>query len=1608
MSRLHLIILLVVFAIAISTNSYAQNNSKPTIIAPGGFEVNSYTGNLYYERNDLKIPGRIPVEITFCYNSSRRSKDWGMGRGWTFTYNMAYTQDSLGIYIDRMDGKSDFFKRSGSGYQPPLEVFDSLSEYQAHKFVLVEKGGMEYFFDDSTHRRLSRIQDRNGNTINLSYTDSLLTTLTDASGRTITFNWNNGRLAELVDHFDTPDRKVSYEYDSIGNPIKVINPLGYSKVYLYDRNSKMNGLIDERGNKISIEYNANTAVRKIISCLTSQAFSYVKSELKTFVTEDVGGEKEVTSYQYDTSGRIIVKQGNCCGYNVSFTYDAHNNISSIKKSNQEIKYKHDGLGNIVEQTDAVGNTISYSYDPVFNKLASKRNKRGYTTDYKYDAYGNLEKILKPLGVVEEFKYNEHGDLLSFTDGKNNKTDFEYNLNGYLIRITNAVRKVTQIDYDNRGNPIGITDARGNTSKFTYDELNRIKRINHPSNDSIYFEYDQANNVHSEINGLRQMTTFEYDEFNRQIKKTSPLGIVTNIKYDKSGNVILTEDGKGNETLYAYNSRNQPLIVTDALGNSEYFTYDDAGNVTSIVDKKGFTRTLQYDVLNRLLCETDPRGGKTSYAYDAGDNKVSRTDANGNTTYYEYDALNRLIGITDPLNKSIKYQYDTNGNILSERDKKGNITSYEYDRLNRLKKRINAFKQEEIYQYDENGNLKTVTNSAGTVLARKYDEMNRKVSEVNPTGDSITCTYDAIGNLITKILPGGNIEKYQYDLDNRLKIVSDALGVIVRLEYDNNGKVVKESDSLNQCTRYNYDALGRLNTITYPTNATRRFKYDQNDNQIEEINQQGYKTVYDYDHLNRLTMVLNALNFSSRYAYDLNGNLIRVTDANGNSTSYNYDALNKIRRQIYADGSIRSFTYDSDGNMETRIDNNGAKTEYTYDKLNRLIARIYPDGQTDTYEYDSLGRMKSAINRNATVRFKYDAANRLLSEDLNDRIVTYTYDIPNRIKTIKYPDGLHLEHRFDLRNRLREIRQGETVMASFQYDGNNRRIKKSYGNGITTLFKYDSLNNIKGVQVGENHLMDVEFTYDALSNVIVTERKHRSSFSESYGYDRLSQIKAISVGKYEGGAITSKYQEVFSYDPLGNRISSTEGDLSRSYSSDNLNQYKKVSENGKDVFPVYDLNGNILFDGINNYHYDIENRMVRMKNDNGDVIYEHDALGRRVSKGTDTGKTNYAFSGMHVIEERTNNSGIDYVYGSAIDEILLAKNNGSTLYYHSDPLNSVQMLTNATGQLVEQYNYGPFGTPHVYSPDDTELSVSDINNILFTGRPFDFNSHTYDFRNREMNPVHGRFTSRDPIGEEGGINLMAYVGNNPINFVDPLGLKRKSCCNFSTGTAVEYDDETHCCENSFVVQKTTVLAVNRSGGKRTGLAGGHIDLVLPGMGMIGFYGDGNNSSGNSIGLNMDGMLVSTRDEWMSTRPHYTIGPDEEIWVKDEDGNVMIYPAELSTICEVKVCPEQAQRMVSEAKFVRSTGLAFETTFNIVGHNCSTVACQILSNGGILKDGISYIDNPQHLLDQLQKKHNAKCHYGYTKMGESGQIEVIDAAGATQESFPPFWQGNRGRR
>ena len=110
------------------------------------------------------------------------------------------------------------------------------------------------------------------------------------------------------------------------------------------------------------------------------------------------------------------------------------------------------------------------------------------------------------------------------------------------------------------------------------------------------------------------------------------------------------------------------------------------------------------------------------------------------------------------------------------------------------------------------------------------------------------------------------------------------------------------------------------------------------------------------------------------------------------------------------------------------------------------------------------------------------------------------------------------------------------------------------------------------------------------------------------------------------------------------------------------------------------------------------------------------------------------------------------------------------YYHENSRGDVTMLTDAIGQVAETYSYDEFGKTTIFDRLGVQVQASSVGNpYMFQGRAHDSETGLYDYRARTYSPSIGRFFQADPLGYIDGMNLLAFVRHDPINYRDPSGL-----------------------------------------------------------------------------------------------------------------------------------------------------------------------------------------------------------------------------------------------
>jgi len=518
-------------------------------------------------------------------------------------------------------------------------------------------------------------------------------------------------------------------------------------------------------------------------------------------------------------------------------------------------------------------------------------------------------------------------------------------------------------------------------------------------------------------------------------------------------------------------------------------------------------------------------------------------------------------------------------------------------------------------------------------------------------------------------------------------------------------------------------------------------------------------------MNLVTQVTDALGYTVHYRYDPQGYILECEDKDGLFTFYHYDQMGNLL-EVSTPGVYSFYTYDERGNLATRTDGNYQTTTYQYDELDRLLSTSYPDGSQIAYTYDENSNPVQIQNLGGayeTTTYQYDALDELSRKTVAYgpfiKTIDYTYDpVGNLLSTLDSDASLTV-YSYDALNRLQTLMDSVGLLTTYTYDPGSRLTEVEYPNGDHTTYDYNELNLLTNMMIKkatEEPLEWYQCTYDAVGNRQLTLSDEGFT---SYTYDELNRLSRVN----ENDLIETLYF----YDPNGNRVLKTVNGNPTNYVYSN-NQL--ISDDAHTYF--YDYNGNLVFtseqeSGTTQYSYDFENRLTMAFLPNGTMIrHQYAAEGDRLSSDVNSQLTYYFYDGYNLLNEYD-------VYGTtqasythtpnALDHPVSMMRNAIPYYYHYDPLGSVSLMTTLSEEPAAVYYYDDFGMP--------TSGFSNVQNpYRYAGRFWDNLAQLYDYRARAYDPILGRFYQRDPQGvvEE---NTYVYVENNPITFIDPLGLEK---------------------------------------------------------------------------------------------------------------------------------------------------------------------------------------------------------------------------------------------
>jgi RHS repeat-associated protein len=337
-----------------------------------------------------------------------------------------------------------------------------------------------------------------------------------------------------------------------------------------------------------------------------------------------------------------------------------------------------------------------------------------------------------------------------------------------------------------------------------------------------------------------------------------------------------------------------------------------------------------------------------------------------------------------------------------------------------------------------------------------------------------------------------------------------------------------------------------------------------------------------------------------------------------------------------------------------------------------------------------------------------------------------------------------------------------------------------GNAISGLDRFGRVVDQIWERYGANPALLDEYVYeyDRAGNRTRKYNALNSDLNETYEYNALDEL--TSTVRNNG------FDQSWTLDGLGNF---SEFDDNGSSQTRDTNAANEITSTTGIATPTYDLAGNMISDGTQDYYYDAWNRQTScIFNAMWGMTYLYDGLGRRIMKVATESmvKQHYYYNNnwqlleSRVVENMGNEiATVDqYVWSQRyIDSPIVCFHEdvyypqyNNTRYYTTDANHNVTATIDAaTGSIVNRYAYTAYGKATVYSPTWTDPADPGTDGPLYCGYFFDAETGNYLARNRYYSVTIAAWFTRDPIGFKGGINLYEYCADRPLMYIDPSGL-----------------------------------------------------------------------------------------------------------------------------------------------------------------------------------------------------------------------------------------------
>lgn len=790
----------------------------------------------------------------------------------------------------------------------------------------------------------------------------------------------------------------------------------------------------------------------------------------------------------------------------------------------------------------------------------------YTLEWQYDAHGNVIAETNALGQVTLRLFDDNDNKIYEKGPKGDShVEYTYDCAGRLIGETlvgiDGLRLTKNYCHNTLSQLTKETDYYGNETTYTYDALGRCIKTVHPpymtvsgagESHSEKVSYDVLGNVNRHSDQYGSQTLFRSNIRGQRLDTYYPDGTSEHIRYGMDGALKMKKQRDGTSVHYRCDHQKRPVYEefrgsNGAVIGCHMLRYNEF-HLLEETNIQGCTTHYRYDPCGRLIEKQTP-SSSVCYKYDPlgllAEESSSYAPGESIISYKSYDLLGRLLKeyTTNSQGKEqqrFEYRYDAGGNCTEK------ICFYD------------TGPSFTVMEYSPSGMLASTVDALGnkTVMHHHYGYLNSLgqrvpyIEEVSPLGICTQTEYSARHQVVRKTLvdPFGNKIQEQlirYDAKGNALYHLDFLPEEdryrhTRFEYDAMGRQIREhrnADTLSVSTIetvFNY--AGQKQAVIYPDSESIHFQYNGAGRLEREFSPSGKRHLeYHYDAGGNLVLCHDLVeNHVTRRLFNIEGQMTEETLGNGLTMKYGYDGIGRLSSVVFPDNSSAAYQYN--GLLLAKVirhtpqgDERYAHHYLEFDRAgNVLQASMIGKGGLFTKRYDPLGRVKEILSEHfQQTAGDYDAKGNLLvrytrrSCDAEAMVDYYTYN--NRQEIIEEKGCANHTYTYDaLHNRRSMDGRCYVYNTSLELIGD-----------CTRAFAWDPRGNVTSDATLEGQRRF--FCYDAMNRLVSVEEQGELT---TYTYDFLG--RRLTKTRYIQGHAAlcqrffyQKEDEIGSCDTLGN-------------------------------------------------------------------------------------------------------------------------------------------------------------------------------------------------------------------------------------------------------------------------------------------------------------------------------------------------------------------------------------------------------------------------------------------------------------------------------------------